>query len=387
MLRISITLDQILDLVGKLDDTSGDGTPRDRFRSYLSANVQELGQVRNYIDFCLVEKGHQYNRALQDLINHLGSLMGFEVTFGRYSGIRNQIGFDGIWKSKTGFHIVVEVKTTQAYTIKTATLLGYINNLISEKEIPKAKDVLGLYVIGRHNPELRELANSIIAEGNENLLRIISTNSLISLAEIMTEYEVTHEDALAILRPSGPTVDQVLDLMTRLVVGPSPKETGVKKSKGKKKVLEEYPLEIFGPNNYWLTPVKGTDAEEVVKTLVSEEGIWAYGDRTPGRSELKPGDWLCFYATGKGAIGHAKVMSRPEKKPHPKVIDSEKYPWTFRVGEEELYLDNPKEIDLEMRKELDAFRGKPLQKNWGWFLYGARKVSEKDFKLLTRAEE
>jgi|GEM_PF-468198 len=136
--------------------------------------------------------------------------------------------------------------------------------------------------------------------------------------------------------------------------------------------------------NYWLTPVKGTNAEEVVKTLVSEEGIWAYGDRTPGRNELKPGDWLCFYATGKGAIGHAKVMSRPEKKPHPKVIDSEKYPWTFRVGEAELYLDNPKEIDLEMRKELDAFRGKPLQKNWGWFLYGARKVSEKDFKLLTR---
>lgn len=388
MFKILITLGQILNLVGKLDDSNGDGTPRERFRDYLSANVQELGQVRNYIDFCLVEKGGQYNRALQDLINHLGGLMGFEVTFGRYSGIRNQIGFDGIWKSKTGFYIVVEVKTTQAYAIKTSTLLGYINDLISEKKIPKAKEVLGLYITGRPDSELRQLENSIIAEGKENLLRIISTNSLISLAEIMTEYDVTHEDALAILRPSGPNVDQILDLMTRLVVTPSPREIGVEeKSDGKGRRLEEYPLDTFGPNNYWLTPVrsdKEKKAEEVIKTLVSEEGIYAYGDRTPGRNILRPGDWICFYATGKGAIGHAKVMSRPEKKPHPKVINSEKYPWTFRVDEAKLYLDNPKKIDLEMRKKLDAFKRKPFQKTWGWFLYTTRKISEKDFKLITR---
>ena len=201
----------------------------------------------------------------------------------------------------------------------------------------------------------------------------------------MTEYDVTHEDALAILLPSGPTIDKVLDLMTRLVVGPSPKEIDVEeKSDEKGRILEEYPLEVFGPNNYWLTPVKGKSAEEAIKRLVSEAGIWAYGDRTPGRSELKPGDWICFYATGKGAIGHAKVMSRPENKPHPKVIEPEKYPWTFRVSEAKLYLDNPKIIDLEMREKLDAFKGKPLQKNWGWFLYSARKISEKDFKLLTR---
>lgn len=136
--------------------------------------------------------------------------------------------------------------------------------------------------------------------------------------------------------------------------------------------------------NYWLTPVRGTNAEEVVKTLVSEEGIWAYGDRTPGRNELKPGDWLCFYATGKGAIGHAKVMSIPEKKPHLKVLYSEKYPWTFKVDEAKLYLDNPKIIDAEMRKKLSAFKDKPLQQNWGWFLYSARKISEEDFKILTR---
>jgi len=138
--------------------------------------------------------------------------------------------------------------------------------------------------------------------------------------------------------------------------------------------------------NYWLTPVKSDkerNADEVVKTLVHEAGIYAFGDRTPGRNELKPGDWICFYATGKGAIGHAMVMSIPEKKPHPIVNDSEKYPWTFRVGEAKLYLDNPIKIDAEMRKKLDGFKDKYLGKHWGLFLRSTRKISENDFKLLT----
>ena len=47
-----------------------------------------------------------------------------------------EIGFDGIWTSKAeDFHIVVEVKTSEVYSIKTSALVGYINDLISEKKI------------------------------------------------------------------------------------------------------------------------------------------------------------------------------------------------------------------------------------------------------------
>jgi hypothetical protein len=81
--------------------------------------------------------GEQYNRALQDLVNHVGGLLGFKVEYGRYQGIQNQIGFDGHWVSpKTSYHIAVEVKTTEVYPIKTSTLIGYINELISEGKIP-----------------------------------------------------------------------------------------------------------------------------------------------------------------------------------------------------------------------------------------------------------
>ena len=373
-----IALNQILDLVGRLDDSPGGEQPRERFRHFLRGNVQDVGQVRDYIEECLRKKGDQYNRALQDLVNHLGSLLGFQVTFGRYHGVQGKIGFDGHWKSISGFHIVVEVKTTETYAIKTATLVGYIDQLISEKRIPSWEHCLGLYVVGRPDPDIRQFENAILAERRTDQLRIISVESLISLAEMMNEYDVNHDDILAILRPSGPKVDHIVDLMARLVAQRPPEETLSPK---------ELPPEPEGQVNYWLSPVSSDEvqtAEETIQQLVDREKIYAFGERTPGRKYLKLGDWICFYATGKGAIAHAKVMSNPEKKPHPSVHHSEKYPWTFRVGEAKLYLDAPKIIDAEIRSQLDAFRGRDPNKPWGWFVQATRKVSAHDFNILIR---
>ncbi len=126
-------LSQVLALVGHLDDSSGSDTARQRFRDFLKENVTEVGQVRDYVQECLQTPDAQYSRALQDLINHIGRFLGFEVTFGRYQGVKGQIGFDGHWKSPTGFHIVVEVKTSEVYPIKPATLVRYVDELIGEQ--------------------------------------------------------------------------------------------------------------------------------------------------------------------------------------------------------------------------------------------------------------
>jgi hypothetical protein len=121
---MDFSLLKILALVGSLDDSAGEHTPRDRFRQFLKENVTEVGQIRDYIEDCLRTPGDQYCRALQDLVNHLGGFLGFEVIFGRYQGVQGRIGFDGHWKSPNGYHIVAEVKTSDVYSIKTATLLN-----------------------------------------------------------------------------------------------------------------------------------------------------------------------------------------------------------------------------------------------------------------------
>lgn len=380
---MNITLTQILNLVGKLDDTAGNHTPRERFRRYLKDNVKEVGQIRDYTEECLRNSGDQYNRALQDLVNHLATFLGFDVVFGRYHGVSGQIGFDGFWKSPKKFSIVAEVKTTEVCAIKTMALLGYVDALISEKKIPNWDHALGLYAVGRPDTELRQLENSVIAEQRIHQLRIISVEALLSLAELMNEYDIDHDDILATLRPSGPTIDSIVDLMARLVA----QQLAVEKPPEKGKVTKAPSMKVEA--QYWLTPVKGNEgqtAEEIIGALVGEAKIYAFGERTPGRRHIKPNDWICFYATGKGVVAEAEVASSPEHKHHRRIQYPDKYPWVFRVKNIRLYLGRPLIIDMTLRSRLDAFQGKDPNQGWAWFVQATRKVTKQDFELLTRSK-
>lgn len=145
--------------------------------------------------------------------------------------------------------------------------------------------------------------------------------------------------------------------------------------------------EIQAAVAFWMTPVKSDEdgtAENVVRTLVGELWIYAFGDRTPGRKHMKLGDWICFYVVGRGVAAHAKLSTSPKWEPHPRVRRPEHHPWTVKLDSPSLYLDFPVAIDSAKRKELDAFRGRRPKKDWAWFVQATRRVSEHDFKKLTR---
>mgnify|MGYP000864633819 CR=1 FL=1 len=367
------SLKETLELIGKLDDSTGDNSPRARFHNYLKSYITEVGQLRDYIEESIREKDGQYSKAFQDLVNHLGSFLGFEVVYGRYSGVKSEIGFDGHWKSPEGFHLVVEVKSSETYPIKTTTLLEYMNQLISENQIPSDKDVIGMYVIGKPNPEIQQLKNAIMAENRFQQLRIISIDSLISLAELMNEYDVNHEDILSILKPSGPSIDPNVEIMIKLASqqGPMPEP----KKSDESKV------------NYWITPVRDEEEEtaaETIEKLVGKHQLYGFGERTPGRKSIKPGDKICFYETGNGIVAHATVNSSPKKEKRQEIRNPESYPWIFSLKDPELYLDNSIIIDKSLRSKLDAFKGKDLNKLWAWFVQSTRKITEHDYGLLTR---
>lgn len=138
---------------------------------------------------------------------------------------------------------------------------------------------------------------------------------------------------------------------------------------------------------YWLTPAKtiGQEtAEECIRKLVGRENIYAFGANTPGRKRIKPDDKIAFYANGKGVIANATVASLPELKPHKAVRHSDRYPWTFRVRDPVLYLDNPVVIDAELRSRLRAFERREPSKAWAWFVQDTREITQHDFNMLTR---
>jgi hypothetical protein len=400
----TFSLSQVLDLAGKLDDTEGADAPRERFRNFLQKNILEVGQVRDYINECLRNTGDQYNRALQDLVNYIGHFLGFDVTYGRYKGVLNRLGFDGLWHSPSGFYIVVEVKTTDTYTISISILMSYIDKLISEeRRIPNREVVMGLFVVGRPDAEMRQLDNAIVAEKRTNELRIMTVDALLSLAELMQQYGLKHADILRVLQPSGPTIDWVVNLMTRMVSEhPSDAETPTpevkpiaistpapttRRTRGRPKGTIHKPQATRG-TEYWITPVKDDKqdtAEEVVRKLVGESGIYAFGENTPGRKRLKKGDWICFHASARGIVGHAQVMSSPEKGSHSSVRHPDKYQWLFQVSNAKLYPDKPVVIDAGVRGRLDAFEGKDPNGPWAWFVQATRMLSKHDFEILTRS--
>ena len=373
---MNITLNQVLDLVGKLDDSPGEDTPRERFRRFLRENIKDVSSLRDYVEECLRNTGEQYNYALQDLVNHIGTFLGFEVVFGRYRGVPGEIGFDGHWKSPTGFHIVVEVKKSEVYSTRTSVLVNYIDRLISERRIPDWDHALGLYVIGRPDPSIKQLENSIIAERRERQLRVISVEALLSLAEIKAQYDVSHEDLLNIIRPSTPRIDPIVDVIIRLA---SPSSLEITKE-------EEKVSEIKERVNYFLAPAKGDEtrtAEDIVRYLVGEKKLWAFGERTPYREVLKPGDKICFYASGKGVVAHAEIATKPEKVKKPEIKELRGYPWIFKLKNVRLYLDDPVILDADLRSKLDVFKERD-QSAWGWFVHRTQKITEHDFKLLTK---
>lgn len=386
------TLEGILKLVGKLDDNDAPDPGRERFRNFLRENVQSIGQVRDYIQTCLSNNGDQYNKALQDLVNHLGTFLGFKIVYGRYRGVSNQVGFDGHWISPKGLHIVVEVKTTETYSVGVSTVVGYVDALISAKEIPSWNEALGLYVIGKPD-ETRQIRNAIIGEKREHQLRLVSVDALLSLAELVSDYDVTHEDVLAILRPSGPSIDPIANLLARLVAV-SRTEDSLLSPKVEPKVIAEVGTSRRVENEddnqtapaYWLTPVGGSDdqsPEAIIQHLVGKNKIYGFAERTPGRRHIKPGDRIAFYASGNGVVAHAEVESSPEKRRHPAIHSPDKYEWVFRLRAPVLYLEEPQVIDATCRSQLDSFENRDPNRSWAWFVQSTRRITAHDFELLT----
>lgn len=212
-----IDLNTLLELVGHLNDSNQDGNASDRFRKYLRGNIVSASDARDYVRDALTNSGDQYNKALQDLINHIGHLLGFEVIYGRYRGVHGEIGFDGLWKSPSGWSIVVEAKTTDVYTVRTDTLLGYINSLVSVGDIPNTSNTLGLYIYGRFDAKSNQLENAIIVEGRREKLRLVSVEALLNLLELKQDYELEHGTVLDLLKPAPVRVDSLVNLIRDVV--------------------------------------------------------------------------------------------------------------------------------------------------------------------------
>jgi hypothetical protein len=130
---------------GKLRDANDCS---DEFRAYLARVPSEL--LKRYAEECLSTRFDDSGGALQDVVNEVGRRLGFRVTNGRYRGVAQQIGHDGLWVSEDGYAIVAESKTTDAYRIDLSVVSGYRKALIRDGAVSEDKSSV-LIIVGRQD--------------------------------------------------------------------------------------------------------------------------------------------------------------------------------------------------------------------------------------------
>ena len=91
------------------------------FREFL-AQI-DAKKLADFAVYCVENSFQDSGQVLQDLVNEMGRRLGFKAENGRYQGVRNDIGFDGIWSDPDG-SIVIEV-----YMIRNENSVRWKNNL------------------------------------------------------------------------------------------------------------------------------------------------------------------------------------------------------------------------------------------------------------------
>lgn len=205
---LSFTLEQIVAIAGngQLRDNSETSI---EFREYLGEIEAE--KLSTYAIYCLENAFNSSGQILQDVINEIGRRLNYQVENGRYQGVRNDIGYDGIWQIGNE-HTVVEVKTTDAYTIKLDVIANYRDRLIADDRI--AKDSPILMVIGRNDTQ--SLEAQVRGSKHAWSIRIISIEALIKLmmVNINSQSDEVTKKIHTLLKPFEYTrLDKIVDVI------------------------------------------------------------------------------------------------------------------------------------------------------------------------------
>lgn len=196
--------------------SAGDGRLLDNsacsaeFREYLRGIPST--DLARYVEQCLCSPFDKGGMALQDLVNELGRRLEYDVDNGRYQGVVNSIGYDGLWLSAEQHSIVVEVKTTDAYRIALDAIARYRDRLVEAGRTGASSSVL--IVVGRQ--DTGELEAQVRGSRHAWDVRLISADALVKLVQLKenTEGADTGRKIRGLLTPMEYTrLDRMIDVM------------------------------------------------------------------------------------------------------------------------------------------------------------------------------
>jgi hypothetical protein len=323
---MSVSLAELLPLVGRLDDTPGFDSSRERFRRFLLERSSHLPTIHALVEECQRSVGEQHHRALQDLIVVLGRALRFGVTFGMYERSGNDLHTHGRWRSSGLLDVMLQIETDHT----TATLEPLARAIAANRTVDDCEQsTIGLCVVARQAVARGRLA-ALIAQREFTDIRVVSARSLLSLAAHAAADRVSHAEVVELLRTS-PALDFMIDLMTRPGGGDRSSEFGP----------EELPApHVPDPQPAcWVAIISGdamVTPERWLASVIADRQVLAVcvGDQTGAHGS--PGDWVCFFLANKGIVGHAQLAYLVEDGARV-VRHGEKFGRVYRLAHLTLY--------------------------------------------------
>lgn len=200
---LNMSIQQIVSMAGdgKLKDKTDTSKELRIFLSKIDS-----GSLKRFAKQCLTEPFTDSGFVLQDIINEAGRRLGLNVTNGIYRGKQNNNNCDGIWKASK-WTFVVEVKTTDAYSIKLDKIAQYLESEIDDND----HNASCLIVVGRQ--DTATLEDQLRGSKYNWKMRIVGVDALFLAIELrqLTEDKSLSEKIIDLLMPQEFTrVDKII---------------------------------------------------------------------------------------------------------------------------------------------------------------------------------
>jgi len=353
---MSITLDHILTLSGRMDDDGRFDAPRERFRRFLLDYVRDVPTLRELIDQGQHVPDQQHQRAVQDLVVLAGRFLGFNVGFNSHAAA----GRCGHWESVSHLHVLVDVRSDQPMNAGTDPLLSAA---ALADAAPAGSRRAALCIVTPLCMARHKIVAAFGAADHGFPAAVMTLRSFLSLAESVHAGRMSHEDFVRLLE-SNVSLDFIVQLLDRAVELPAPERAressapaGRPEGAGSHAAPTRDPA---GQPMYWMCTVASdhdTRPEEFLELVVARRLVFGLSTDLAEADSVRAGDGICFFLADKGVVGHAQVASASDAGRG--LRDAHRFRQVLQLEGLRLHLHRPAPVDAETQLRFSTARVTP----------------------------
>jgi hypothetical protein len=368
---MNVTVNQVLTIVGRLDDSPGFDSARERFRRFLIERVTDAHSARVVIQQCQQISGEQNHRAQQDAVVLTGKFLGFQTAFGRYQRDPGAAPVSGEWESRRRLHVTLNVCTHQTAAIELDALAKVVRDGLNS-HAPTDTPRVALCVVTPLYPAKARIEEMLRARKHSDV-RMISLGGILQMVDMVAAGRLTHDDVLEMLNPDV-NLDSVVHLLDHSATAvPRISEHAA----GDVAVPEAEPP----GGSYWIVAIRLdplTPPDQFVASVIAKRRILAINPAPHVQRSIQAGDLICACITGEGFVAQAQVAGVITDG-SPVVRDSERFKQMLRLTDVTVYatpvISAP---ELVRRVDLSLTEGAAPGAV-------AIPVSRREFELVTRS--